>query len=291
MKLFNKKDDLFDSLTINKNYLYNFSNKYLEDNFKLEKSYSQIPKCFLKKYLKINDDEWSFDNFFNEYFCFCKDLNFSKLKSSQKCKYYFYLNLINKNRTVCQKTDFLFIDFILNDLSSDDAYPIFKEMIKENFPVHYLTENSNIYKEYCSKIDKCQNVIHVNNQNYTINGDFLEKYLTLILKLKQVISNSGIFFSYINNLFFNIEYITYISITHGVCYFKYYLYDEYRSYGKKKFDKILIPPAEKILFFAKKYGWNSKNIIQLNLPKWDKYNIDNNSINMKHKNNSILTIR
>ena len=196
--------------------------------------------------------------------------------------------MINKNRKVYQKTDFLFIDFILNDLSSDDAYPIFKEMIKENFPVHYLTENSNIYKEYCSKIDKCQNVIHVNNQNYTINGDFLEKYLTLILKLKQVISNSGIFFSYINNLFFNIEYITYISITHGVCYFKYYLYDEYRSYGKKKFDKILIPPAEKILFFAKKYGWNSKNIIQLNLPKWDKYNIDNNSINMKHKNNSIL---
>ena len=288
MKLFNKKDSLFDSLTINKNYLYNFSNKYFEDNYKLERSYSQMPKCFLKKYLKNNDDEWSFDNFFNEYFCFCKDLNSSKLKSSQKCKYYFYLNLINKNRKVCQKTDFLFIDFILNDLTSDDAYPIFKEMIKENFPVHYLTENSNIYNEYCSKIDKCQNVIHVNNQNYTINGDFLEKYLTLILKLKQVISNSGIFFSYINNLFFNIEYITYISITHGVCYFKYYLYDEYRSYGKKKFDKILIPPTEKILFFANKYGWNNKDIIQLNLPKWDKYNIENNSINMTHKNNSIL---
>jgi len=288
MNLFYKYDSLFDALTINRNYLFNFSNKYFEDSFKLQKSYSQMPKCFLKRNLIINDDEWNFDNFFNEYFCFCKDLNSSKLNYSQKCKYYFYLNLIDKNRKVYQKTDFLFIDFILSDLTSDDAYPIFKEMSKENFPVHYITENSNIYNEYCSEIDKCLKVIQVNKQNYTINGDFLEKYLTLILKLKQVISNSGIYFSYINNIFFNIEYITYISITHGVCYFKYYLYDEYKSYGTKKYDKILIPPTEKILFFAKKYGWNNKDIIQLNLPKWDKYNIKNNSINMMHKNNSIL---
>ena len=165
-------------------------------------------------------------------------------------------------------------------------------MIKEKFPVHYLTESSDIYNQYCSQINKCQIILLVNIQNYTINGDFLEKYLTLFLKLKQVISGSGAYFDYIKNLFFDIEYITLISVTHGVCYFKYFLYEENRCYGKKRIDKVLIPPSEKILSFAIKYGWNSRDIIKLNLPKWDKYNERNNSKynlnNTSSNNNSIL---
>jgi CDP-glycerol glycerophosphotransferase (TagB/SpsB family) len=149
--------------------------------------------------------------------------------------------------------------------------------MKENMPVHYLTESTNIYNQFCAKTNKCQTILLVNKLNFTINGDFLEKYLTLFLKLKQVISGSGTYFDYINNLFFNIEYITLISVTHGVCYFKYFLYDENKCYGPNKVDKILIPPSEKIISFAIKYGWNSKDIIKLNLPKWDKYNERNNS--------------
>ena len=190
--------------------------------------------------------------------------------------------------------NYLFIDFIFKDLSSDDAYPVFKEMIKEKFPAHYLTESSKIYNEYCSEINNCEIVILVNKQNYTINGDFLEKYLTLFLKLKQVITGSGIYFDYINNLFYDIDYISYISITHGVCYFKYFLYEENKCYGQKRIDKILIPPSEKILFFAYKYGWKRRNIIKLNLPKWDKYNERNNSKsylkNILYNNPSILII-
>lgn len=91
---------------------------------KLKKTYTLMPKCILKKYL-INDDDWNFQNLFNEYFCFCKNLNSIKLKNSQNCKYYFYLKLIDKNRNIYSKTDYLFIDFIFNDLSSDDAFPIF----------------------------------------------------------------------------------------------------------------------------------------------------------------------
>jgi hypothetical protein len=113
-------------------------------------------------------------------------------------------------------------------------------MFREKLPVHYLTESSDIYNQYCSQIYKCQTVLLVNKLNYTINGDFLEKYLTLLLKLKQVISGSGTYFNYINNLFYNVEYITLISVTHGVCYFKYFLYDENRCYGSKRIDKVLI---------------------------------------------------
>lgn len=180
----------------------------------------------------------------------------------------------------------MFIDFIFNDLSSDDAFPIFKEMINEEMPVHYLTESTNIYNQYCSNINKCQAVLLVNQLNYTINGDFLEKYLTLFLKLKQVISNSGIYFNYINNLFYDIDYITYISVTHGVCYFKYFLYDGNRCYGANRIDKVLIPPSEKLLSFAINYGWNNNDIIKLNLPKWDKYNVRNDSQNIIYSNNN-----
>ena len=204
----------------------------------MQKTYAQMPKCIFKKNLLINDNKWSFDNLFGEYFCFCKGLISTKLKNSQSCKYYFYLNIIDKNRKVYIKTDYLFIDFIFNDLSSDDAFPIFKEMMNEKMPVHYLTENSNIYNFYCSNINKCQTILLVNVNNYTINGDFLEKYFTLFLKLKQVISGSGTYFNYINNLFYDIEYITYISVTHGVCYFKYFLYDINRCYGPNRIDKV-----------------------------------------------------
>ena len=291
LNLFNKNDNVFDPLLINLEYFSNFIKKYINDNLKLKKTYNQMPKCTLKKYLIMNDIGWKFENLYNQYFCFCKDANSIKLKNSQSCKYYFYLNLIDKNREVYTKTDYLFIDFIFKDLSSDDAFPIFKEMISEKMPVHYLTESPNIYKQYCSKINKCQTILLVNKLNYTINGDFLEKYLTLFLKLKQVISGSGAYYNYYNNLFYDIEYITYISVTHGVCYFKYFLYEKNKCYGSNLIDKILIPPSEKILSFAKKYGWKSQNIIKLNLPKWDKYNEKNNkkyNLNNLYNNNSIL---
>ena len=290
LNAFNKNDEVFDPLLINSKYLFNMTQKNKERYLKLQKSYAHLPKFVLKKDLLINDNEWSFENLFNEYFCFCKDLNSIKLKNSQSCKYYFYLNLIDKNRKIYSKNEYLFIDFIFNDLSSDDAFPIFKEMFREKLPVHYLTESSDIYNQYCSQIYKCQTVLLVNKLNYTINGDFLEKYLTLLLKLKQVISGSGTYFNYINNLFYNVEYITLISVTHGVCYFKYFLYDENRCYGSKRIDKVLIPPSEKILSFAIKYGWNSKDIIKLNLPKWDKYNKRNNLNNMIYNNNCSILI-
>jgi len=282
LNLFRNNDKLFDPLIINGNYL-EFTNKIINDNMKLKKSYIKMPKCILKNNLIINDKQWIFGNIFNEYFCFCKELDSLKLKNQQSCKYFFYLNLIDKNRKVYSKIDFLFIDFIFNELSSDDAFPIFKEMIKENLPVHYLTESQEIYNEYCSKINNCQIIIPVNKLNFTINGDFLERYLTLFLKLRQVIDASGIYFNYFNNLFYNIEYITYISVTHGVCYFKYFLYKENECYGAKRIDKILIPPSEYIISFAIKFGWKRENIINLNLPKWDNYNEKNNSLN-----NSIL---
>ena len=54
-----------------------------------------------------------------------------------------------------------------------------------------------------------------------IDGDFIEKYLSLILKLKATVA--GLEFRSIKNLFYNIEYITSINIGHGVKFFKSFL--------------------------------------------------------------------
>ena len=149
-------------------------------------------------------------------------------------------------------------------------------MEKTNLPVHYITEKNNIYLKYCKNKIKCLTIILVNKKNYIMNGDFLEKYLILFLRLKQVISGGGKNFNYNhNNLFYNIDYITYICVGHGISFFKRFLYSDFSCYGSKRYNKILIPPWKKLIKVVKEYGWNEKNIIKMNLPKWDKYNNDN----------------
>ena len=148
-------------------------------------------------------------------------------------------------------------------------------MIKQNLNAHYMTEDENIYNDF-----------FINNKNHLsflpiimekkINGDFLEKYLEILLKLKVVVAVTG-FYS-IDNIFYNIEYITYIFLGHGVSYFKQYLYNDYLS--NKRYDKIVIPPSEIIISIAKKYGWENENIIRIGLPRWDIYNIKEKSFSI-----------
>ena len=164
---------------------------------KLEKSYIRYPYFLLRRFSVLNENIWNYGKIYDSYFCFCKGFNCLNVKISQKCKYYFNLNIINNNRNVYKKTDYLFVDFIFSKLSSDDAFPVFKEMFNENLPVHYMTESIDIFNEFCANKNKCGSIIYVNKNNYTINGDFIEKYLTLFLKLKEVISGGGKNFNYI----------------------------------------------------------------------------------------------
>ena len=282
-----KNDNIFNPLFINAEYysiIKKFTIQKLNETFKLKKLYNHFPLYSLKRNIEIYEEEWIFKNIFNHYFCYCKGVNCLISKIPQNCKYYFYMNIIDKNRNIYKKTDFLFIDYIFEDQSSDDAYPIFQIMEEQGFSVHYITEKKDIYNKFCFKNNECQKIIPMDKENYILYGDFLEKYLLLILKLKAVISCKLKAVNFISILFYNLEYITYISIGHGICYFKEYLYSENRLYGKKMNDKILIPPSNKIISIAKKYGWEDENIIKYNLPRWDKYNNYNGNIS----NNSIF---
>ena len=282
-----KLSNKFNNLIIINNYINKLNkikkNKYkLKDSYKLTKSYFSEPSFYTKINLSIKHNQWIFYNIFNNYYCFCKGKNCLKyINKYQKCKYKFYLYIIDNNKCLYNKTDYLLVDFLFKDIEPIDGYPIFIEMIRQNLSAHYMTKDDKIFKEFClNKKDYCLYNFSIIYER-GINGDFLEKYLEIILKLKVVIGVDR--FNSLDNLFYNIEYITYIFLGHGVSYFKEFLYKDYLNY--KKYDKIIIPPSNITISIAKKYGWKEQDIIKICLPRWDNYNIKNNYIS---KNKSIF---
>ena len=263
------------------------NNSSLIDTKRLKKLYITKPIFKLKRNSVSRENKWNFINIFNDYFCLCKGFNCLNL-ISKKCKYYFYLYLIDINRNVYKKTDYFLIDFIFKKFSADDVYPVFEEMINQNLSSHYYTEKEEIYRKYCQTEKYCDKIVHADEKNYKIDDEFLEKHLSLILKLRKVLSAQRVDINFINNTFYNIDYITYICIGHGVSYFKYYLYEKF--YGPQNFDKLLLPNSDKLISVAKKYGWKDENIIKLNLPRWDKYYKSNKSSTQQGniKSNSIF---
>ena len=277
----NEDDNKFDPKIIKDNYI-----KLIEeiDNFKnnntksdqpllLKSSFIKEPNFSTKGNLKIKNNTWYFENIYNNYFCFCSGLK-CLFKIDQDCKYFFYLTIIDQNRYLYNKTHFLLADFFLSYKSTDHAYPIFKELIRQNLSAHYMTEKESIIQEYCKNELVCLKIIIIKNSNKRIDGDFLEKYLELVLKFKSVIAGSDYFAK--TNIFHDIEYITYINMGHGVSFFKHFLYKDYLSY--KHYDKIVIPPSNIFINIAKKYGWKDENIIKIGYPKWDFYNLINKGI-------------
>jgi len=281
----------FDPLTINNDYKLltsRINSTAYSEKYRIKNSFICPPICSTKKNLIIEPNQWHFTNLFNYYFCFCKGINCSYKEIVRKYKYKFYLNIIDKNRYIYNKTDYLFADFIKKSFSNDDTYPVFDEMIKLNMPAHYLTEEFNLYNLHCRGIEHCLSILLVNKKNRTIDGNFLEKHLTLFLKLKATIS--GATFFCIDNLFYNIDYISHICVGHGISILKEFLYASY--YGSGRYNKILLPPLKKIISIAKKRGWKEENIIKINLPRWDKYtnhykNTHYFKKNEEIKNNSI----
>ena len=253
--------------------LFNGKNK-TENKLTLKASYYKTPSHFTKTSRLNENNKWLFKNIYNQYFCFCKGLNCEKEKNNydfQNCKYLFYLTVIDNNRNLFNKTDYLLADFIDSTWNDDDIFPIFKQMLDQNMSAHYMTLKKDIYNRYCLNNKRCLIIIREN----FINGDFLEKYLKLILKLKVTVAGAD--FPSINHLFYNIEYITSINVGHGVKFFKSFLYKDYTS--PQKYNKLVLAPSSKIIAVAKKYGWKDENIIKICLPKWDKYK------NIASKNN------
>ena len=259
----NKYNQFFYPLFIQKEFYLN--NKNISSTLKY--LYIQKPVCNTIKNILSPNNEWKFLNIFNHYFCLCNGINclhhffLNKNNSTQICKYKFYLNLLEENKNLYNKTDYLLADFPYDSGSLDDAYYVFKKLINLKKNAYYMTINKNILKK--KHITFSTNIIKYN----FINGDFLEKYFSLLLRLKAVISGAEYFSFY--NLFFYIEYITFISLTHGLNYFKSYLFKTY--YGNMRYNKIVVSSSQKIISLAINNGWKEKDLIKICLPKWDHF--------------------
>ena len=285
-------DNMFDPYKVKQEYISSYNETFtnaLNKSYYLKREYLRPPNFDLRRNNATFDEDWNFNNFYNDYFCFCVgDKCFDK-EVTKGCKYKFYMTIIEKYKNLYPKTEYVFADFIFNYLSSDDAYPIFQEMIEQHYPAHYITENPQIIDKYCPHdiyLDECEPIIYVNTKIYSNYADSIEKYLTLILKMKAFITCRSTDYNKVGFLLYMIDYITYITIGHGVCYFKDYLFSNRRIYGPDMNDKVLIPPSEPLIAIAVKFGWNIDNIIKINLPKWDKYD-GNNKVIIEQYNNNI----
>ena len=218
-------------ISINK-YWYDYYGDFLEKYLTLLLKLKAVISCKENSYSKYSELFYNLDYVtyiaIGHGVCYFKDYLYGEKR---------IYGIKNNNKDIYNKTDYILADFIFKDLSFDDTYPIFQEMEKKNLSVHYVTEDKNIYNEYCYINEKCLKIISINRKSYINYGDFLENYLTLLLKLKAVISGKESSSSKYSELFYNLDYVTYIAIGHGVCYFKDFLYDENRIYGIKSNDK------------------------------------------------------
>ena len=288
-KLINIKSDStvennykFDINSINKNYKLFLSkirdNKNKDTSSKetnnLIFSYLQPPLCFLKNDFTQVEGRWYFANIYENYFCFCKGESCINIylfykNEFQSCKYYFYLTIIQNNKYIYSKTHYLLSDFFDESIESSDAFPIFQEMIKKKLKAHYITMSWKLYSQFCLKNEKCLNNLEIIYGIRRIDGDALEKYLDIFLKLKVVIAAEK--YDGVDNFFYNTDYIIYIFLGHGVQYVKSFLYRDYLS--PKNYNKIVLPPSQRFISFALQGGWKNEDIIKITCPKFDRYKI------------------
>jgi len=289
----NEDDEIFDEDFLLRKYniiLKKSESSETYKNYMLWRNYMKSPICDLKRNAVGDKKGWIFQNIYNNYFCYCIGKTCPKIGVKQMCKLNFYKNVIDINRNLYPKTEYIFVDFIFKDLPSDDTFPVFEEMMKQNLSAHYITEKKELYDEYCGNKTNCQTIIPINRYTYYKFGDFVEKYLTLILKLKAVISCKENSFHYLSYLFYKTEYITYIAVGHGVDYFKDYLFGNFRIYGNKINNKVLIPPSRVLINLALIWGWKEKDIIKINLPRWDRYSNVDHYFSGNITSNSILVM-
>ena len=270
---FNPNIKNIDNISLYENIKENYNNKNNNNSFLLKNLFTINCNYSTKNKVAKKKNVWYFNNIYNNYFCFCYGNNCLYSNIPQICKYKFYLRIIDKNRFLYNKTEYLLADFLFEDRAPCDAFLLFKEMLKQNMSAHYVTERKDIYNEFSNNDKDKLRIIPINNKQYNITGDTLEKYLNLFLRLKAVVSGAEFYSNY--NIFFCIEYITFICLGHGVNYFKPFLYKDY--YGYKRYNKIILP-SETIIEIAKKYGWNEDNIIKIGLPRWDLFDNYHNNI-------------
>ena len=123
-----KNDNYFNPTNVKNDHdklMDDFQDMRINETLKLKMSYEINPCTTLKRNMLLIYDKWYNLNIYGHYFCSCKGDNCLVTNVTEKCKYYFYVSIIDSNRDVYKKTEYAFMDFVKADLSSDDTYPVF----------------------------------------------------------------------------------------------------------------------------------------------------------------------
>ncbi len=87
----------------------------------IKKIFLSNPICLTKDSSAENNDIWKFKNIYNHFFCFCYGKYCHYDKISQECIYLFYFSIINNNKFLYNKIDFLLVDFLFENRATGDA--------------------------------------------------------------------------------------------------------------------------------------------------------------------------
>ena len=114
-----------DFINLKHKFKVNDREKNKKENLLLKQLYYRKPTLLIKNLSILNENIWYFKNIYNDYFSFCKSnktSNCSYKIIKEKCKYYFYLNIIDNNRNIYNKTDYS----ISTNLSQNQTLLLFK---------------------------------------------------------------------------------------------------------------------------------------------------------------------
>ena len=127
-----ENDDIFDPFLINKNFtdfMNDLSNNYRANKLKMKKYYMEHPNSIIKRNSIIEYNKWTFKNIYNHHFCSCNGFNCLDKNIGSYCKFNFYLYILDNNRNLYKKKDYLFVDLYFKELVPEDTYPVFEKMV------------------------------------------------------------------------------------------------------------------------------------------------------------------
>jgi len=122
---------------------------------------------------------------------------------------------------------------------------------------HYITGNLDLYVDFYGRVEFRDKIMLMEN----------EERPQYDLKMKSLISGRP---NYNKDLLYFMEYVTYVWVEHGICYFKPWLFNPERIYGLRRNDKIILPDSDISVDIVKIHIWKEDDIFRVNLPRWDR---------------------
>lgn len=183
--------------------------------------------------------------------------------------------LFKKQQANTNKDTYILFDDLNTDFTECiDMYSLFLYMQDNNIKSYYLIRKKNPkYK----KIKNNANVIGISKRGGGL--EFFLKTYKILLHTRAVLTSFGELRSYLQDFLYKNRYIDYIFMQHGVVYYKNHIIFDKDYISSKKYNKLLVSSEREKDIFLNNSEWDSANILEVGLPRWDllkKNNLEKN---------------